>query len=118
MSIQSPTQTTREVPQQHFDIHKKLKKCGRGLSYMYQPHPTHEGKEYILITCWGEAFEYALYKRMGNYFLLVDFFTDFNSACDEAKIIIRSIGKYSRVFGSDGDANQTPEPNPNKPVKI
>lgn len=106
MSIQSPTQTTREAPQQHFDIHKKLKECGRGLSYAYQPHPTQKDAKYILSSHWGEIFEYALYKRVGSYFLLVDFFTDLDSACDEAKIIIRSIEKYSRVFGSDGDANQ------------
>lgn len=115
MNSQSLTQVTSEAPNQTFCIHKKLKECGHGLSYMFQPHPMHEDAKFILNTSYGEEIEYSLYKRAKNYFLLVDFFTDLDSACEEAKEIIRGVEKYSRVFGSDDDANQTPEPNPTKP---
>lgn len=115
MNSQSSTQASHEVPQQDFDIHKKLKECGNGLSYSFQPHPMHEKAKFILNTSYGEEIEYSLYKRIDNFFFLVDFFTDLDSACEEAKVIIRGIEKYRRVFGSDDDANQTPEPNPTKP---
>jgi len=115
MNSQSSTQATLEAFKQTFDIHKKLKECGHGLSYMFHPHPMHEDAKFILNTSYGEEIEFALYKRINNFFFLVDFFTDLDSACEEAKVIIRGIEKYSRVFGSDDDANQTPEPNPNKP---
>lgn len=115
MNSQSLTHATHEAPNQTFCIHKKLKECGHGLSYMFQPHPMHANAKFILNTSYGEELEYSLYKRSGNVFFLVDFFTDLDSACEEAKVIIRSIAKYSCVFGSDDDANQTPEPNPTKP---
>ncbi|MGO3396458.1 MAG: hypothetical protein ACTINL_08150 [Serratia proteamaculans] len=116
MNSQSLTQVTNEASNQTFCIHKKLKEFNNGLSYAFPSHPIHhEGVTYLLNTSYYNQLEYALYKRKDNNFFLVDFFTDFDLACEEAKEIIRGVEKYSRVFGSDDDANQTPEPNPTKP---
>lgn len=101
-----------------FDIHKKLKEFNNGLSYAFPASPFHVGKNYILNATYLGNVEFSLYKRVGENFILIDFFTNLNSACAEAKEIIDTSGIDKKVFGSDDDANQTPEPNPNKPEKI
>ena len=109
---------SHETPQHYFDINKKLKESGRGLSYAFPASPFHNGKNYLLHAILIGDVEFSLYKRVGNYFVLVDFFTDLDSACDEAKDIINKSGKFGKIFGSGGDTNQTPEPNPNKRINL
>lgn len=106
MNSQSSTQASHEISQQVFDIHKKLKEFNNGLSYAFPASPYHAGKNYLLNQSFEGDGEYSLYKRVSSNFVLVDFFTDLDSACDEAKEIIKASGMHKRIFDSDDDANQ------------
>ncbi|WP_312816434.1 hypothetical protein [Atlantibacter subterraneus] len=86
--------------QKPFDIHQKLRSNGSRWGYLHAAEPWHGDCNFYLITdLSGEEWEYALYQRVeGDYFCLVDFFKNYNEACEEAKIIINSNPKYKAAI--------------------
>ncbi|WP_227136558.1 hypothetical protein [Kosakonia radicincitans] len=71
-----------------FDIHKKLKSTGAHWSYCRAAQPHQDGFNYEFNTILVGDVEFAIYERHGNYFVLVDFFKNYDDACPEAKRII------------------------------
>ncbi|EPJ9671736.1 TPA: hypothetical protein I8190_000877 [Citrobacter freundii] len=73
---------------QAFNIHAKLKSSNSHWSYCYAVRPCDKGFNYQFNTTLDDEMEFAIYERIGNYFVLVDFFKSYNEACDDAKKII------------------------------
>ncbi|WP_313471351.1 hypothetical protein [Atlantibacter hermannii] len=83
-----------------FDIHQKLRASGSHWCYLHAAEPWHGDCNFYLITDFsGDEYEYALYQLVeGDYFCLVDFFKNYNEACEEAKNIINSNPKYKAAI--------------------
>ncbi|WP_353613933.1 hypothetical protein [Mangrovibacter phragmitis] len=73
-----------------FDIHAKLRSANSHWSYLYATQPHDEGCNYQFITNFVDGIEFAVYKRIDNYFILVDFFKSYDEACKDAKEIINT----------------------------
>ncbi|MBB3322185.1 hypothetical protein [Atlantibacter sp. RC6] len=86
--------------QKPFDIHQKLRSNASRWGYLHAAEPWQGDCNFQLITdLSGEECEYALYQRVeGDYFCLVDFFKNYNEACEEAKNIINSNPKYKAAI--------------------
>ena len=70
------------------EIHKKLRIHQSSWSYMHAIGPHETEANYEFRTIHAEKIEHAVYKRHGCYFILVDFFLNYESANEEAKAII------------------------------
>lgn len=83
-----------------FDIHQKLRASCSHWGYLHAAEPWHGDCSFQLITdLSGDEYEYALYQRVeGDYFCLVDFFKNYNEACEEAKNIINNHPKYKSAI--------------------
>lgn len=83
-----------------FDIHQKLKDKKSMLTYLFIAHESESAANNKLITSFDEndEMEFALYTRDGNYFILVDFFTDISDARPEAIEIIKESSFKNRFF--------------------
>lgn len=79
---------------QQFDIHEKLKQeiknSGKSHSYMMAAQPHQGNANFEFITSLFPELLFLIYKRIDEYFVLVDFFKTYEEACDEAKTIIDS----------------------------
>ncbi|EAA9934103.1 hypothetical protein DPA88_02825 [Salmonella enterica subsp. salamae] len=73
---------------QAFDIHAKLKSANSHWSYCYAVQPCEKGFNYQFNTTFVGEMEFAVYERIDNYFVLVDFFKSYDEACADAKKII------------------------------
>ncbi|WP_369064236.1 hypothetical protein [Enterobacter sp. MALB-1] len=73
---------------QTFDIHAKLRSTNSHWSYCHAVQPHDKGFDYQFNTTFVGEMEYAVYERIENYFVLVDFFKSYDEACDDAKKII------------------------------
>lgn len=73
---------------EEFDIHAKLKAANSHWSYCYAVQPCEKGFNYQFNTTFVGEMEFAVYERIDNYFVLVDFFKSYDGACDHAKKII------------------------------
>ena len=75
-----------------FDIHQKLKDKKSALTYLFIAHESEAIAKNKLITSFddNDEMEFALYTRDGNYFILVDFFSNISEACPEAVEIIKN----------------------------
>lgn len=73
---------------QEFDIHAKLKTANSHWSYCHAVQPCEKDFNYQFNTTFVGEMEFALYERIDNYFVLVDFFKSYDEACDDAKKII------------------------------
>lgn len=73
---------------QAFDIHTKLRTSNSHWAYCYAVHPFEKEFNYQFNTTFIGEMEFAIYERIDNYFVLVDFFKSYNEACDDAKKII------------------------------
>jgi len=77
-----------------FDIHDKLeqeiKNSGNSHSYMMAAQPHQGDANFEFITSLFPQLLFLIYKRIDEYFVLVDFFKTYEEACDEAKAIIDS----------------------------
>lgn len=83
-----------------FDIHAKLKSANSHWSYLYAVQP-HENKfNYQFNTTFIGDMEFAVYERIDNYFVLVDFFKSYDEACDDAKKIIDDHPDLKRMFSA------------------
>ncbi|MEW5290320.1 hypothetical protein ABW286_14195 [Erwinia papayae] len=70
-----------------FDIHHKLKIHNPTLSYLYLAQPHESDVKYDFRVNLIEKV-YSIYEKKGDYFFLIDFFSDINEACPEALRII------------------------------
>lgn len=87
------------IVQQQFDIHQKLRANHSHWSYLHSVCPKDLGCNYQLITdLRTDEWEYALYQRHDGYFILVDFFKNYNEACEEAKVIINNHPKIKAAI--------------------
>ncbi|WP_158784634.1 hypothetical protein [Pantoea sp. BAV 3049] len=86
-STKTKSADTGSVSYAEFDIHQKLKSRKSSLTHMYlaQPHQSDVKCDFHVNLI---DMEFSLYKRVGNYFILVDFFSDINEACPEALKIL------------------------------
>ncbi|RDL26848.1 hypothetical protein [Serratia fonticola] len=88
MNNQPLPPATLSSSQQPFCIHEKLKANNSHWSYAFAVSPIYGDAKYQLNTCLVGKVEFSVYKRVGNYFVLVDFSDDYNSMNEEAKKII------------------------------
>lgn len=103
MNSSANTKSSTNKNTSPFDIHEKLKiniKNG-GESYSYlKDIPSHQNDvnfEFITITI--PEITFLIYRKLGNYFVLVDFFNNYEDACDEAKEIINEKDLKQTIFG-------------------
>ncbi|OCJ22814.1 hypothetical protein [Serratia sp. 14-2641] len=100
MNSQPLPPATLKLNQQAFCIRQKLKDTNNHWAYSF-PVTSHYGNgNYSLVTEWADCVEYALYKRVGTNFILVDFFSEINAACDEAKEILCKIPKFEKAIST------------------
>lgn len=93
--------TSQPQPASHeFDIHVKLKAANSHWSYLYAAQPHDDGFNYQFRTDFIDVPEFAVYERIDNYFILVDFFKSYEEACDRAKEIIDSHSELKRMFAT------------------
>lgn len=81
-----------------FDIHAKLKAANSHWSYLYAVQPHENEFNYQFNTTFIGDMEFAVYERIDNYFVLVDFFKSYDEACDDAKKIIDDHPDLKRIF--------------------
>lgn len=85
---------------QEFDIHAKLKAANSHWSYCYAVQPYEKGFNYQFNTTFIGDVEFAVYERIDNYFVLVDFFKSYDEACNDAKKIIDDHPDLKRMFSA------------------
>ena len=83
---------------EEFDIHAKLKSANSHWSYLYAVQPHENEFNYQFSTTFVDEMEFAVYKRIDNYFVLVDFFKSYDEACDDAKKIINDHPDIKKIF--------------------
>lgn len=87
-TIQEATQVTTAENNKPFCIHEKLKSEKSHWPYAFSVAQIHGDAKAQLNTCLLDKPEFAVYERVGNYFVLVDFANDYWSLNDNAKKII------------------------------
>ncbi|HFS8155803.1 TPA: hypothetical protein ACH2JI_004919 [Enterobacter roggenkampii] len=85
---------------QEFDIHAKLKASNSHWSYCYAVQPCEKGFNYQFRTTCVDGVEFAVYERIDNCFVLVDFFKSYDEACDDAKKIIDDHPDIKKMFSA------------------
>lgn len=85
---------------QIFDIHAKLRSTNSHWSYCYAVQPFVKGFNYQFNTTFVGEMEFAVYERIDNYFVLVDFFKSYDEACDDAKKIIDDHPDIKKMFSA------------------
>ncbi|MFV8926269.1 hypothetical protein ABQ431_08240 [Serratia fonticola] len=88
MNNQPSPSATLSQSQQPFCIHGKLKASDSHWAYAFAVTPADGDDKHQLITRWGDKAEFAVYERVENLFVLVDFSDDYYSMNEEAKKII------------------------------
>ncbi|MCL6721616.1 hypothetical protein M8R21_39480 [Klebsiella sp. T2.Ur] len=81
-----------------FDIHAKLKAANSHWSYCYAVQPCEKGFNYQFNTTFVGEMEFAVYERIDNYFVLIDFFKSYDEACADAKKIIDAYPDIKKMF--------------------
>ncbi len=81
-----------------FNIHDKLRAASTHWSYCFAAQPYEDGFNYQFRTTFVDGMEFAIYERIGNYFVLVDFFSSYDEACDDAKSIIDGLPDIKKMF--------------------
>ena len=85
---------------QEFDIHAKLKAANTHGSYCYAVQPCEKEFNYQFNTTFVGEMEFAVYERIDNYFVLVDFFKSYDEACADAKKIIDDHPDIKKMFSA------------------
>lgn len=85
---------------QEFDIHAKLKAANSHWLCRYAAQPFEKECNFRLVTIFDDVIEFAIYERIGNYFILVDFFMSYDDACDDAKKIIDNHPDIKKTLSS------------------
>lgn len=83
-----------------FDIHAKLKAANSHWSYCNAVQPCEKGFNYQFNTTFVGEMEFAVYERIDNYFVLVDFFKSYDEACADAKKIIDDHPDIKKMFSA------------------
>ena len=83
-----------------FDIHAKLKAANSHWSYCYAVQPCEKGFKFQFNTTFVGEIEFAVYERIDNYFVLVDFFKSYDEACADAKKIIDDHPDIKKMFSA------------------
>ncbi|EHB3804660.1 hypothetical protein JXF99_000630 [Salmonella enterica subsp. enterica serovar Bonariensis] len=83
---------------QEFDIHAKLRAANSHWSYCYAVQHFEKEFNYQFNTSFVDEMEFAVYERIDNYFVLVDFFKSYDEACDDAKKIIDTHPDIKKMF--------------------
>ena len=86
---------------QEFDIHAKLKAAKSHWSYAYAMQPSEKGFNYQFNTNFVDEMEFAVYERIDDYFVLVDFFKSYDEACDDAKKIIDNYPDIKKMLSGN-----------------
>lgn len=94
------TNSQHKSTNQEFDIHAKLKSTNSHWSYLYAVQPHENGFNYQFNTTFIGEMEFAVYERIDNYFVLVDFFKSYDEACDDAKKIIDDHPDLKRMLSA------------------
>lgn len=81
-----------------FNILDKLKSNGSHWGYQKLAQPHENGFNYQFNTIMVDDVEFAIYERRGEYFVLVDFFKNYDEACPHAKRIIDDYPDVKRMF--------------------
>lgn len=92
ISSQSESITTE------FDIHEKLKSTGAHWLYRRAAQPYQDGYSYEFTTVMVGEMEFAIYERQDNYYVLVDFFKNYDEACPYAKQIIDQHPDIKKIY--------------------
>ena len=82
----------------NFDVSEKLRSMNSHWSLVTPVQNYHGDSNYEFITAMVGETEFAIYKRQGVLFVLVDFFKNYEEACKEAKEIIDSYPDVKSVF--------------------
>lgn len=85
---------------QEFDIHAKLRAANSHWSYCHAVQPCEKGFNYQFNTTFIGEMEFAVYERIDNYFVLVDFFKTYDEACADAKKIIDDHPDIKKMFSA------------------
>lgn len=85
---------------QTFDIHAKLRTANSHWSYCYAVQPCEKGFNYQFNTTFIGEMEFAVYERIDNCFVLVDFFKSYDEACTDAKKIIDDHPDIKKMFSA------------------
>lgn len=96
MNANSQPKATSQV----FDIHAKLRSTNSHWSYCYAVQPCEKGFNYQFNTTFVGEMEFAVYERIDNYFVLVDFFKSYDEACADAKKIIDDHPDIKKMFSA------------------
>lgn len=85
----------------YFNIHDKLRATNAHWCYLFSAQPHDEGFNYQFRTTCVDGVEFAVYERIDNSFVLVDFFKSYDEACDDAKKIIDDYPEVKRMFSAN-----------------
>ncbi|EOA3870156.1 hypothetical protein ACH07K_001784 [Salmonella enterica] len=85
---------------QEFDIHAKLRAANSHWSYCYAVQHFEKEFNYQFNTSFVDEMEFAVYERIDNYFVLVDFFKSYDEACDDAKKTIDDHPDIKRMLSA------------------
>ncbi|EAT3896358.1 hypothetical protein ET369_16510, partial [Salmonella enterica] len=68
--------------------------------YCYAVQRFEKEFNYQFNTSFVDEMEFAVYERIDNYFVLVDFFKSYDEACDDAKKIIDDHPDIKKMFAA------------------
>ncbi|AYH32993.1 hypothetical protein [Pectobacterium parmentieri] len=86
---------------QLLDTYQKLKQSGSHYPLLLASNTITATQKYIIQLIDYNFFEFALYKNVDGYFLLVDFFNEYEEANEEAKKIIDGSEKFKKFILSN-----------------
>ncbi|RAY67850.1 hypothetical protein, partial [Enterobacter kobei] len=86
-----------------FNIHDKIRATNTHWCLLFSAQPHDDGFNYQFRTTCVDGVEFAVYERIDNSFVLVDFFKSYDEACDDAKKIIDDYPDVKRMFSADLD---------------
>ena len=84
-----------------FNIHDKIRATNTHWCLLFSAQPHDDGFNYQFRTTCVDGVEFAVYERIDNSFVLVDFFKSYDEACDDAKNIIDDHPDIKRMFSAN-----------------
>ncbi|HAV1976487.1 TPA: hypothetical protein JG987_003925 [Enterobacter hormaechei subsp. steigerwaltii] len=84
-----------------FNIDDKLRGSNTHLTHRFSAQPHDAGFNYQFRTTCVAGVEFAVYERIDNCFVLVDFFKSYDEACDDAKNIIDDYPDIKRMISAN-----------------
>lgn len=90
--------TTVSANNQVATIQEKIQLSGSHWSHIKIAQPSQNGYNFEFHTILLDESEYAIYERQGQYFVLIDFFKNYEEANDLAKKIINNHSQLKQIF--------------------